>query len=274
MSTIRDRSAPRPDELDEMECLLRQPQTIIWLKCKTSSFAVHKTLLLESSKYFHRCLSGPYSESSTNAIDLDDVDPATLGTYVKLSYFARLTAQRIKRRAASDEYSSEGGDLYEVSPFSIKPCDMRTPHDLSELLDLWALTDRLLDDLLRDKVGTAIREALDVGAARLSDPRCAEWWVFNFANGHVALEALPRSGTDDDVQGLLARLRDLFVENCSPAVWKRLAAQLPGDFVVMASIAFQAKLASLVANEAAIARVSQASLCYECKTRVQMALKR
>ncbi|KAF4880484.1 Kelch-like protein 30 [Colletotrichum sp. SAR 10_70] len=275
MTGILDRSAPRPDELDGMGSLLKQPQTIIWLKTATQSFAIHKSLLVESSKYFQRCLDGPFAESVSNTIDLDDVPPLTLGTYVKLCYFTRLTAARVKRRAADAE-----GTVYEVSPFSIKPCDMHTPHDLPELVDMWALTDRLFDDLLRGKVETAIRETLDVAAAKLADPRCAEWWVVNLANGYVALEALPRrgggggGGEDDAVEGLVERMRDLFVANCAPATWKRLAAQLPGEFVVMMSIAFQARLAALVANEAAIVRVNQASLCYECKTRVQMALKR
>ncbi|KAF9880943.1 hypothetical protein CkaCkLH20_01985 [Colletotrichum karsti] len=266
MAGILDRSAPRPDELDGMGSLLKQPQTIIWLKSSTQSFAIHKSLLLESSKYFRRCLEGPYAESASNTIDLDDVGPATLGTYVKLCYFTRLTAQRVKRRAADTE------DFYEVSPFSIKPCDMNTPYDLTELVGMWALTDRLFDDLLRGKVETAIREALDVGSRKLADPHCAEWWVLNFADGYVALDGLPRR--DEDVGALVARLRDAFVENCSAAMWMRLAESLPGEFVVFISIAFQAKMAALVANEAAIARVNQASLCYECKTRVQAALKR
>ncbi|TDZ67232.1 Kelch-like protein 30 [Colletotrichum trifolii] len=267
MAAILDRSAPRPDELEGAGSLLSQPQTIIWLKTSTQSFAIHKSLLLESSKYFQRCLSGPYAESVTNTIDLDDVDPATLGTYVKLCYFTRLTAARVKRRAADTE------DFYEVSPFSIKPCDMRTPYDVTELVGLWSLTDRLFDDLLRGKTETAIRETLDVGAARLAaDPRCAEWWVANLASGYVALRALPRR--DDGVDGLADRLRDLFVASCPAAVWRRVAAQLPPDFVVAASIAFQAKMAALVASEAAVARVKQASLCYECKTRVQAAIKK
>ncbi|OHE92890.1 hypothetical protein CORC01_11832 [Colletotrichum orchidophilum] len=257
-----------------------QPQTIIWLKTADQSFAIHKSLLVESSKYFQRCLDGPFAESHTNTIDLDDdaddgddnvnINPLTLGTYVKLCYFTRLTAQRVKRCRRNAADHSE--DSYEVSPFSLKPCDMHTPHDLTELVDMWSLCDRFHDDLLLGKVSTAIRETLDVGAQKLGDAHCAEWWVFNFANGYVALESLHRR--DDDVEGLLERLRELFVQNCSSTSWERLASQLPSDFVVAASIAFQAKMATLMPHEAAIARVNGASLCYECKTRVQMALKR
>ncbi|KAL2873112.1 hypothetical protein SGCOL_011734 [Colletotrichum sp. CLE4] len=260
--------------------------TIIWLKTSDQSFAIHKSLLVESSKYFQRCLDGPFAESHTNTIDLNDTDaaddgdadtanisinPLTLGTYVKLCYFTRLTAQRVKRcrRNAADHAEDA---YYEVSPFSLKPCDMHTPHDLTELVDMWSLCDRFHDDLLLGKVSTAIRETLDVGATKLGDAHCAEWWVFNFANGYVALESLHRR--DDDVEALLERLRELFVQNCSPASWERLAGQLPSEFVVAASIAFQAKMATLMPHEAAIARVNGASLCYECKTRVQTALKR
>ncbi|KAK1654221.1 hypothetical protein BDP81DRAFT_308602 [Colletotrichum phormii] len=287
MNTALDRGAPRPDELSDAGCLLRQPQTIIWLKTSDQSFAIHKSLLVESSKYFQRCLDGPFAESHTNTIDLNDTDaadddddadtanvsinPLTLGTYVKLCYFTRLTAQRVKRcrRNAADHAEDA---YYEVSPFSLKPCDMHTPHDLTELVDMWSLCDRFHDDLLLGKVSTAIRETLDVGATKLGDAHCAEWWVFNFANGYVALQSLHRQY--DDVEGLLERLRELFVQNCSPASWERLAGQLPSAFVVAASIAFQAKMATLMPHEAAIARVNGASLCYECKTRVQMALKR
>ncbi|KXH61193.1 hypothetical protein CSAL01_09611 [Colletotrichum salicis] len=253
----------------------------------TNSFAIHKSLLVESSKYFQRCLDGPFAESHTNTIDLNDTDaaddgdddtanvsinPLTLGTYVKLCYFTRLTAQRVKRcrRNAADHAEDA---YYEVSPFSLKPCDMHTPHDLTELVDMWSLCDRFHDDLLLGKVSTAIRETLDVGATKLGDAHCAEWWVFNFANGYVALESLHRR-RDDDVEALLERLMELFVQNCSPASWERLAGQLPSAFVVEASIAFQAKMATLMPHEAAIARVNGASLCYECKTRVQTALKR
>ncbi|KZL71503.1 kelch-like protein 30-like protein [Colletotrichum incanum] len=280
MTTTLDRGAPRPEELGDAGSLLRQPQTIIWLKTSDQSFAIHKSLLTESSKYFQRCLDGPFAESQTNTIDLDDdsddgeanvsISPLTLGTYVKLCYFTRLTAQRVKRsrRDAADHTE----DSYEVSPFTLKPCDMHTPHDLTELVDMWSLCDRFHDDLLLGKVSTAIRETLDVGAKKLRDAHCAEWWVFNFANGYVALESLHRR--DDDVEGLLERLKELFVQNCSPGSWERLAYQLPSEFVVATSIAFQRKMATLVANEAAITRVNGASLCYECKTRVQMALKR
>ncbi|KAI3542951.1 hypothetical protein CSPX01_06547 [Colletotrichum filicis] len=280
----------------------RQPQTIIWLKTSDQSFAIHKSLLVESSKYFQRCLDGPFAESHTNTIDLNDTDdnadendgevnvsisPLTLGTYVKLCYFTRLTAQRVKRcRRNAADHPGEDAVYYEVSPFSLKPCDMHTPHDLTELVDMWSLCDRFHDDLLLGKVSTAIRETLDVGAAKLGgscgggggggdaqQQHGAEWWVFNFANGYVALASLHRR-RDDDVEGLMERLRDLFVQNCSPASWERLAGQLPSEFVVAASIAFQAKMATLMPHEAAIARVNGASLCYECKTRVQTALKR
>ncbi|KAK1519932.1 hypothetical protein CPAR01_15425 [Colletotrichum paranaense] len=279
----------------------RQPQTIIWLKTSDQSFAIHKSLLVESSKYFQRCLDGPFAESHTNTIDLNDTDdnadendgevnvsisPLTLGTYVKLCYFTRLTAQRVKRcRRNAADHPGEDAVYYEVSPFSLKPCDMHTPHDLTELVDMWSLCDRFHDDLLLGKVSTAIRETLDVGATKLGgscggggggdaqQQHGAEWWVFNFANGYVALASLHRR-RDDDVEGLMERLRDLFVQNCSPASWERLAGQLPSEFVVAASIAFQAKMATLMPHEAAIARVNGASLCYECKTRVQTALKR
>ncbi|GKT60306.1 kelch-like protein 30 [Colletotrichum tofieldiae] len=280
MTTTLDRGAPRPEELGDAGCLLRQPQTIIWLKISGQSFAIHKSLLIESSKYFQRCLDGPFAESQTNTIDLSDdaddgeanvsISPLTLGTYVKLCYFTRLTAQRVKRSRRNAADHTE--DSYEVSPFTLKPCDMHTPHDLTELVDMWSLCDRFHDDLLLGKVSTAIRETLDVGARKLGDAHCAEWWVFNFANGYVALESLHRR--DDDVEGLLERLKELFVQNCSPGSWERLAYQLPSEFVVATSIAFQRKMATLVANEAAITRVNGASLCYECKTRVQMALKR
>ncbi|OHW97092.1 hypothetical protein CSPAE12_04241 [Colletotrichum incanum] len=280
MTTTLDRGAPRPEELGDAGSLLRQPQTIIWLKTSDQSFAIHKSLLTESSKYFQRCLDGPFAESQTNTIDLDDdsddgeanvsISPLTLGTYVKLCYFTRLTAQRVKRSRRNAADHTE--DSYEVSPFTLKPCDMHTPHDLTELVDMWSLCDRFHDDLLLGKVSTAIRETLDVGAKKLRDAHCAEWWVFNFANGYVALESLHRR--DDDVEGLLERLKELFVQNCSPGSWERLAYQLPSEFVVATSIAFQRKMATLVANEAAITRVNGASLCYECKTRVQMALKR
>ncbi|KAL0778115.1 hypothetical protein CaCOL14_005768 [Colletotrichum acutatum] len=280
-----------------------QPQTIIWLKTSDQSFAIHKSLLVESSKYFQRCLDGPFAESHTNTIDLNDTDdnadadddgakvnvsisPLTLGTYVKLCYFTRLTAQRVKRcRRNAADHPGEDAVYYEVSPFSLKPCDMHTPHDLTELVDMWSLCDRFHDDLLLGKVSTAIRETLDVGATKLGgscggggggdaqQQHGAEWWVFNFANGYVALASLHRR-RDDDVEGLMERLRDLFVQNCSPASWERLASQLPSEFVVAASIAFQAKMATLMPHEAAIARVNGASLCYECKTRVQTALKR
>ncbi|KAK1715698.1 hypothetical protein BDP67DRAFT_510674 [Colletotrichum lupini] len=302
MNTTFDRGAPRPDELSDAGSLLRQPQTIIWLKTSDQSFAIHKSLLVESSKYFQRCLDGPFAESHTNTIDLNDTDdnadgndgevnvsisPLTLGTYVKLCYFTRLTAQRVKRcRRNAADHPGEDAVYYEVSPFSLKPCDMHTPHDLTELVDMWSLCDRFHDDLLLGKVSTAIRETLDVGAAKLGgscgggggggdaqQQHGAEWWVFNFANGYVALASLHRR-RDDDVEGLMERLRDLFVQNCSPASWERLAGQLPSEFVVAASIAFQAKMATLMPHEAAIARVNGASLCYECKTRVQTALKR
>ncbi|KAK1593256.1 uncharacterized protein LY79DRAFT_631202 [Colletotrichum navitas] len=282
MTAILDRGAPRPEELGDAASLLRQPQTIIWLKTSDQSFAIHKSLLVESSKYFQRCLDGPFAESATNTIDLNDddaddcgpgasVSPLTLGTYVKLCYFTRLTAQRVRRSRRNAADHTE--DSYEVSPFTLKPCDMHTPHCLVELVDMWSLCDRFHDDLLLGKVSTAIRETLDVGARRLGDAQCAEWWVFNFANGHAALEGLHRR-EDDGVEGLLERLRELFVQNCSPASWERLAGQLPSGFVVAVSIAFHKKMAALVANEAAIARVNGASLCYECKTRVQTALKR
>ncbi|KAK0370795.1 hypothetical protein CLIM01_11845 [Colletotrichum limetticola] len=289
MNTTFDRGAPRPDELSDAGSLLRQPQTIIWLKTSDQSFAIHKSLLVESSKYFQRCLDGPFAESHTNTIDLNDTDdnadendgevnasisPLTLGTYVKLCYFTRLTAQRVKRcRRNAADHPGEDAVYYEVSPFSLKPCDMHTPHDLTELVDMWSLCDRFHDDLLLGKVSTAIRETLDVGATKLGQQHGAEWWVFNFANGYVALASLHRR-RDDDVEGLMERLRDLFVQNCSPASWERLAGQLPSEFVVAASIAFQAKMATLMPHEAAIARVTGASLCYECKTRVQTALKR
>ncbi|KAK1991265.1 hypothetical protein LX36DRAFT_663460 [Colletotrichum falcatum] len=292
MATILDRGAPRPEELSDAGSLLRQPQTIIWLKTSGQSFAIHKSLLIESSKYFQRCLDGPFAESMTNTIDLDDdededgdgdygksgasISPLTLGTYVKLCYFTRLTAQRVRRSLRNAADHTE--DSYEVSPFSLKPCDMHTPHCLVELADMWSLCDRFHDDLLLGKVATAIRETLDAGAQRLNDARGggggggAEWWIFNFANGYVALEGLHRR--EDGVEDLLKRLKELFVQNCPPASWERLACQLPGAFVVAISIAFQKKMAALAANEAAIARVSGASLCYECKTRVQAALKR
>ncbi|KAK1977964.1 hypothetical protein LZ30DRAFT_784495 [Colletotrichum cereale] len=284
MTTILDRGAPRPEELSDAGCLLRQPQTIIWLKTSDQSFAIHKSLLVESSKYFQRCLDGSFAESVTNTIDLDDDDdddsdgggagvsisPLTLGTYVKLCYFTRLTAQRVRRSRRNAADHTE--DSYEVSPFTLKPCDMHTPHGLVELVDMWSLCDRFHDDLLLGKVATAIRETLDVGARRLGDAHCAEWWVFNFADGYVALDGLHRR--DDAVEGLLERLKGLFVQNCSPGAWERLACQLPSGFVVAISIAFQQKMATLMANEAAIARVNGASLCYECKTRVQTALKR
>ncbi|KAJ0158422.1 hypothetical protein CTA2_11607 [Colletotrichum tanaceti] len=280
MTDMLDRGAQRPEEVSDVESLLRQPQTIIWLKTAEQSFAIHKSLLIESSKYFQRCLDGPFTESRTNTIDLDDdsddgegsvsISPLTLGTYVKLCYFTRLTAQRVKRsRRNAADYTE---DSYEVSPFTLKPCDMHTPHDLTELVDMWSLCDRFHDDLLLGKVSTAIRETLNVGAKKLGEAHCAEWWVFNFANGYVALEGLHRR--DDELEGLLEKLKDMFVRNCSPASWERLACQLPSDFVVAASIAFQAKMATLMTNEAAIARVNGASLCYECKSRVQMALKR
>ncbi|TQN68749.1 hypothetical protein CSHISOI_06718 [Colletotrichum shisoi] len=280
MTEMLDRGAQRPEEVSDVDSLLRQPQTIIWLKAAEQSFAIHKSLLVESSKYFQRCLDGPFTESSTNTIDLDDdsddsegnvsISPLTLGTYVKLCYFTRLTAQRVKRSRRNAADHTE--DSYEVSPFTLKPCDMHTPHDLTELVAMWSLCDRFHDDLLLGKVSTAIRETLNVGAKKLGEAHCAEWWVFNFANGYVALEGLHRR--DDELEGLLEKLKELFVRNCSPASWERLARQLPSDFVVAASIAFQAKMATLMTNEAAIARVNGASLCYECKSRVQMALKR
>ncbi|KAK1960758.1 hypothetical protein LZ32DRAFT_567398, partial [Colletotrichum eremochloae] len=281
MTAILDRGAPRPEELGDTESLLRQPQTIIWLKTSDQSFAIHKSLLIESSKYFQRCLDGPFAESTTNTIDLDDDDsdggesgvsisPLTLGTYVKLCYFTRLTAQRVRRSRRNAADHTE--DTYEVSPFTLKPCDMHTPHCLVELVDMWSLCDRFHDDLLLGKVATAIRETLDVGARRLGDAHHTDWWVFNFANGYVALEGLHRR--EDGVEGLLERLKELFVQNCPPASWERLACQLPSGFVVAISIALQKKVVALVANEAAIARVNGTSLCYECKPRVQTALKR
>ncbi|KAK2061769.1 hypothetical protein LY76DRAFT_671519 [Colletotrichum caudatum] len=289
MATILDRGAPRPEELGDAESLLGQPQTIIWLKTSGQSFAIHKSLLVESSKYFQRCLNGPFAESVTNTIALDDDDdgsgepgaasisPLTLGTYVKLCYFTRLTAQRVRRSRRNAADHTE--DSYEVSPFTLKPCDMHTPHCLVELVDMWSLCDRFHDDLLLGKVATAIRETLNAGAQRLggggggNDAQDAEWWVFNFANGYSALEAVHRR-EEDGVEGLLGRLTELFVQNCPPASWERLARQLPSGFVVAISIAFQKKMTALAANEAAIARVNGASLCYECKTRVQTALKR
>lgn len=113
---------------------------MISIKVKTGkTFCIHKNVLIQDSAYFRRALDGPFSESRTNSIDLDDIPAKHFGLYVSVIYSLAL-----KRTDFT---------LLDVWQHPEK-------RFICSILTLWRLGDRFLNDKVTTMAKTELHTQL------------------------------------------------------------------------------------------------------------------
>lgn len=107
------------------------------------TFCIHKNVLIQDSAYFRKALDGPFSESRTNSIDLDDIPGEHFGLYVSVIY--PLAFERIDFTLQDVWRHPKGFFTYSI-------------------LTLWRLGDRFLND----KVTTLAEKELNTQLVEFS----------------------------------------------------------------------------------------------------------
>lgn len=114
------------------------PQAVVKINVKGKAFIVQKALLVKDSRYFEVALNGPFAEAQTQTIDLgDDIRPIQFGIYVDVLYRSYVVS-RYEFRPPLLDLNTAAFHTESTQAFG----------SLSQVLWLWRLSDRFLNDRL------------------------------------------------------------------------------------------------------------------------------
>lgn len=126
------------------------PQDIATIIVEDQEFKVHKSLLTEDSRYFDRALNGSFLEGETQTINMgDDITVKEFGLYVDTLYRSSF---------------AESFRLYRTTKLNLAACE--------EYLLLWKVSDRVLNQRIRDLV----QEALVYVTSEFSVANWEQWY--------------------------------------------------------------------------------------------------
>lgn len=180
------------------------------IKVGPQAFQVHKELLTKNSRYFEAAFNGSFMESKDGKMTLEEVQPADFGFYVDIVYRAHFNPGISLRKEHT------GGSL-----------------STKQILTLWSLADRFLDEVVR----AMAKESLD---HRLGLYSVTLW------------KSLARKREKDDVSGRMSRLQDAYYQcldhdipfedliveaasNCPPQVYVDCVGMMDPEFMALVS---------------------------------------
>jgi len=176
----------------------------------------HKDVLTAGSEYFRRCLSGPFLESASHTINLDDVKKELLQQYVGLCYHVELDCS----------------SLNDVRVFRIPIRFLKDQDSLEELMGLGSLCDRFLNKILGKGISRAVSCAALKTALAQPDKDSVESWADKISRWHAAILEAPWLSRPIREAYEIKVLETVFSH---PTVWGTLSDKMAKEFLSKAA---------------------------------------
>lgn len=248
MSQITPIVASQQDQNQVDKCSQSSsPMSIVTIKVKGGQvFHLHKEILTKDSTYFDTALNGQFIEGQTQSIELDDVESRYFGLYVAVQH------------DISQPHS-------QLAIFSVLKSTEQRPFRFRDLLSLWQLADRFLNDRIKFIAHTSLYRRFAKSEARN--------WVSTY-------ETQDRKKIRKSVMAIQSSYQFCIRENlpfqdklvtafanCPPQLFAEVVGSLDEDFRQAATKAFALRFASPSVTENRRKRDEEEAVQEEAKKR-------